>query len=187
MLQRGGGFSFAFFKRAANWVMFAITFFATVNRGRWWHLFWFALYENEPASCSSAYSVFRGKKTAWMLLIFGNSSRKKRQCALSCGEGCHKYQGCFEPLRCFRKCAKYKGSACGKKIAKRLGKTRKGYCFGVGSSAQRDKGERHYQRSPLPYSSKEGKSAGSGAIPTRRLAAAHLPGALRILDCREGT
>mgnify|MGYP006991781776 FL=1 len=94
------------------------------------------------------------QKTAWMLLIFGNSSRKKRQCALSCGEGCHKYQGCFEPLRCFLKCAKYKGSACGKKIAKRLSKTRKGYCFGVGSSAQRDKGERHYQRSPLPYSPK---------------------------------
>ena len=94
------------------------------------------------------------QKTAWMLLIFGNSSRKKRQRTLSCGEGCHKYQGCFEPLRCFRKCAKYKGSACGKKIAKRLGKTRKGYCFGVGSSAQRDKGERHYQRSSLPYSPK---------------------------------
>ncbi len=61
MLQRGGGFSFAFFKRAANWVMFAITFFATVNRGRWWRLFWFALYANELASCSSTYPVFRGK------------------------------------------------------------------------------------------------------------------------------
>ena len=32
------------------------------------------------------FSVSR-QKTAWMLLIFGNSSRKKRQRTLSCGEG----------------------------------------------------------------------------------------------------
>ena len=95
-----------------------------------------------------------------MLLIFGNSTREKRQCALSCGEGCHKYQGRFESLRCFRKCAKYKGSACGKKIAKRLGKTREGNGFGMGSSAQRDKGERHHQRSSLPHSPKNAPEKG---------------------------
>ena len=48
----------------------------------------------------------------------------------------------------------------GKKIAKRLSKTRKGYCFGVGSSAQRDKGERHHQRSSLPHSPKNAPEKG---------------------------
>ncbi len=31
LLQRGGGFSFAFFKRAANWLMLVIVFYATVD------------------------------------------------------------------------------------------------------------------------------------------------------------